>query len=600
MPDTFERLKAALADRYAIERQLGAGGMATVYLARDLKHDRKVAIKVLRPELAAVLGAERFVQEIEIVARLVHPHILSLLDSGEAAGLLYYVMPYVAGDSLRARLRREGELPIDVAVQVLREVLDALAYAHGEGIVHRDIKPENVLFVGSHVQVTDFGVAKALHDAGGERELTATGLAVGTPAYMAPEQAAGDSHVDYRADVYAAGLLAYEMLTGAPPFTGHDTRQLLDAHLTHGIEPLDRMRPTVPPTLARLVMRCLEKRPADRWQSAEEALDQLDRLLQPASDGSVVLGVGRELETASFRLTEDVCRRLDRKSFDPRMIGDAIQHLDNRMPSDVLVCCFHACGLDAEAFAPFLRTTRHRALAPTLLGFEPERRRPYRLHLEDHLVLTREWLRAMVAEAHPHVVVVVGFSSGADFALRLAAAPGPQQPVPLHGCLSLSCNLARETCFVTGVLAQLGSGGEADTLAALGAVGKAAKSLDEWMNVHGYLLQIARKFRGKLDSLQVFAQDIVQPFERATLEPFVQWYREATRQGRQLRCVFEDSAMYHGLVRELRVRNLDDQILGGSYEEDSIVIEPDTSHFDLMDPARVERHVDALVQRLRQ
>src|SRR2546425_4428246 len=233
----LKRFGDALADRYGLERELGRGGMATVFLARDLRHQRSVALKVLDPELAAALGAERFLREIEIAARLTHPHILSLLDSGEAAGVLYYVMPYVPGDSLRARLQREGELPISVAVQIFREVLDALAYAHSQGIVHRDIKPENVLFLGAHVQVADFGIAKALQVAGPTEALTATGIAVGTPAYMAPEQVAGEPQLDHRADLYAAGLLAYEMLTGAPPFTGHDAQQVARAHLVGTVEP---------------------------------------------------------------------------------------------------------------------------------------------------------------------------------------------------------------------------------------------------------------------------------------------------------------------------------------------------------------------------
>jgi len=258
MEPELQQFGDALADRYRLERELGRGGMATVFLAEDLRHRRSVALKVLRPELASSLGAARFLREIEIAARLVHPHILSLLDSGEAGGLLYYVMPYLSGDSLRARLQREGELPVDVAVHVLRQVLDALAYAHSQGIVHRDIKPENVLFLGPHVQVADFGIAKALQAAGQGTALTATGLALGTPAYMAPEQAAGESQLDHRADLYAAGLLAYEMLTGSPPFSGRDSWQLVSAHLLLPVEPLDRVRPRIPPALAAVVMRCLE------------------------------------------------------------------------------------------------------------------------------------------------------------------------------------------------------------------------------------------------------------------------------------------------------------------------------------------------------
>ena len=204
MPDLFQRLKAALADRYAIEREIGAGGMATVYLAEDLRHHRKVAVKVLRPELAATLGPERFLREIEIAAGLTHPHILPLHDSGEVEGFLYYVMPYVEGESLRQRLDREKQLPIEDALKIAQEVGDALSFAHTRDVIHRDIKPENILFEGGHAVVADFGIARAVTAAGGER-LTETGTAIGTPVYMSPEQAAGSQDLDGRSDLYSLG-----------------------------------------------------------------------------------------------------------------------------------------------------------------------------------------------------------------------------------------------------------------------------------------------------------------------------------------------------------------------------------------------------------
>ncbi len=282
MPDLIDRLKAALADRYAIEEELGAGGMATVYLAEDLKLHRKVAVKVLRPDLTAALGPERFLREIEIAARLHHPHILPLYDSGEADGFLYYVMPYEEGQSLREKLAKEGELPIAEAVRVLRDVVDALGHAHKQNVVHRDIKPDNVLLSENHALVTDFGVAKAVSEATELHQLTSAGVALGTPAYMAPEQASGDPNIDHRADIYAVGTLAYELLTGRPPFTGTTQQMILSAHITEAPVDVAKYRGTVPPALANLVMRCLEKKPADRWQSAEELLPQLEALAMPS------------------------------------------------------------------------------------------------------------------------------------------------------------------------------------------------------------------------------------------------------------------------------------------------------------------------------
>jgi serine/threonine-protein kinase len=275
-------LAAALVGRYAIERELGQGGMATVYLARDLRHERLVALKVLRPELAASLGPERFLREIKLAAQLQHPHILPLHDSGEAVGFLYYVMPYVEGESLRARLARQGELPVHDALRILIEVTDALAYAHGRGIVHRDIKPDNVLLSGRHALVTDFGVAKAVSEATGRQQLTTAGVALGTPAYMAPEQATADPGVDHRADLYALGVLGYELIAGHPPFSGRTSPEVLAAQVTQPAPPLGALRAACPPMLASVLMRCLEKRPADRWQSADELLAQLEPLLTPS------------------------------------------------------------------------------------------------------------------------------------------------------------------------------------------------------------------------------------------------------------------------------------------------------------------------------
>jgi serine/threonine-protein kinase len=280
LSDVLSRLSAALADRYSVERELGHGGMATVYLSRDLKHRRMVAVKVLRPELAASIGSGRFLHEIEIAAQLQHPHILPLLDSGEAHGLLYYVMPYVEGESLRDRLARKGELPVSDAVRTLAEVADALAYAHSRNVVHRDMKPENIMLSGRHSLVMDFGIAKAVSPASSQ-QVTTEGVALGTPAYMAPEQAAADPHLDHRVDIYALGVIGYEVLTGSTPFSGASPQQTLAAHITQKPEPISIRRPAVPPGLAAVIMQCLEKRPADRPQSADEILRVLEAMITP-------------------------------------------------------------------------------------------------------------------------------------------------------------------------------------------------------------------------------------------------------------------------------------------------------------------------------
>jgi serine/threonine-protein kinase len=273
--------------------------MATVYLARDLRHERLVALKVLRPELAASLGPERFLREIKLAAQLQHPHILPLHDSGEAAGFLYYVMPYVEGESLRARLARQGELPVHDAVRILIEVTDALAYAHAHGVVHRDVKPDNVLLSGRHALVMDFGVAKAVSEATGRQQLTTAGVALGTPTYMAPEQATADPGMDHRVDLYAVGVMGYELIAGRPPFSGRTTQETLAAHITQPPPPLAAQRPACPPALEAVILCCLEKRPADRWQSADELLAQLEPILTPS--GGTTPATTRPVEALALR-----------------------------------------------------------------------------------------------------------------------------------------------------------------------------------------------------------------------------------------------------------------------------------------------------------
>jgi eukaryotic-like serine/threonine-protein kinase len=268
MSDVLSRLTRALSDRYALERELGRGGMATVYLATDRKHDRKVALKVLHPELAASVGHERFLREIRIVAGLTHPRILTLIDSGEADGLLYFVMPFVSGETLKDRLEREGPLPVEEALRIAREVADSLAYAHENGVIHRDIKPSNILFEAGHAVIADFGVARAV-GAAGETEGTATGLAVGTPKYMSPEQATG-GEVDGRADVYALGCVLWEMLTGDAPFDAPTPQALLARKLSDETPGVRTRRRSVPPEVEGVIAKAMASLPADRYATARE------------------------------------------------------------------------------------------------------------------------------------------------------------------------------------------------------------------------------------------------------------------------------------------------------------------------------------------
>jgi len=275
MSNPPERLAAVLSDRYRIERELGEGGMATVYLAHDLKHERDVALKVLKPELAAMIGGERFVVEIKTTANLQHPHILPLFDSGEAEGFLFYVMPYIEGETLRDRLDREGQIGVDEAIRMTKDVADALDYAHRQGVIHRDIKPENILLQDGRPIVADFGIAVAISAAGGGR-MTETGLSLGTPHYMSPEQATAERDLSARSDVYSLACVLYEMLAGDPPHTGPNAQAILIRILTEAPRTVTQIRTSVPPHVSAVLTKALEKLPADRFESAKDFSEALE------------------------------------------------------------------------------------------------------------------------------------------------------------------------------------------------------------------------------------------------------------------------------------------------------------------------------------
>jgi len=588
-------LVAALADRYRVDRELGQGGMAIVYLAEDVKHGRKVAIKVLRPELAAVIGAERFAREIRTIAALQHPHILGLIDSGEAGGAPYYVMPFVEGETLRDRLTRERQLSIEDALRIATEVAGALDYAHRRGVVHRDVKPENILLLESQALITDFGIAIDVSP-GGITRMTEAGMSLGTPYYMAPEQAMGEREVTARADIYALGCVMYEMLLGEPPFTGPTAQAILAKVMTEKPGPIVARRDTVPLRIERAVHTALRKVPADRFATAAAfgaalAAGEADVMAHRAP-------ASRQLTTTGFRLSEDTCRRLDRKAFDPRLIGTALQYLDNGVSSDTLVCFIPACGRGADQYTTLLETAPYRAIAPTLRGFEPVATWRPSLSLDDHMVLVRELLRDVAARVRPRFTVIAGFSSGADFSMRFAAAPDPESRVRIDGCLSLGCNLSIETCFLTSTLATLEGRDDNEMFKALRRVSDTASSLDEWVNICDYVVRIVPTFRHDVGPLRAFGAAISAPFEQERLTSFAAWYREAAAKGCRLRCVFEDTPMFRGLVRELQLRNLDEGLLGPRYEEESLITEAGTSHFDLMDPSRIDGHVQALRERM--
>jgi serine/threonine protein kinase len=588
---------------YEIAGSLGAGGMGEVYRARDIRHDRLVAVKVLSQKASLSGGAERFFREIRIAAQLTHPHILPLIDSGESDGVLFFVMPYIEGETLRQRIARSGELPIRETIRVLRNVIDALAYAHARGVIHRDMKPENVLLSDRYALVSDFGIAKAIREISSPDTsatislTTAPGTILGTPAYMAPEQVSGET-VDHRADIYGAGVMAYEMLTGRLPFQASTAQQMMAAHLTKVADSILKWKPEIPPQLAHIVMKCLEKRPADRWQSATELLAAVEASEEAKTPAAVESA--HELIEGQFKITESVCRKLNRATLDPRIIGDHLSYVDNQVSSDVLVFFLHGLGLDHQDFEPILKRLPYRGVSPTLYGCEPERHRRISLSLADHVVILREWLRGLTELCQPTIIVMVGFSLGADMGFELLLGPTDDPGIEIDAFLSLECNLSLDTCFVSQVLANLSAEHPEMSVTDLRRLGESARSLDEWLNIHEYLVRVLRKFQGDIRVLQRAAADIVRPFrDEPGFEVFARWFRGARERVRVLRLVFSNDAGSSAALARLRLENLDSGILGGEFPESAIRVSANADHFDLMLAEHVLRHVDELVTNVR-
>lgn len=585
---------------YQIQSLLGTGGMGEVYRALDTRHDRPVAVKALRPDVGALVGTERFLREIRIAGQLTHPHILPLVDSGEAVGVVFYVMPYIEGETLRDRLLREGELPISESIRILRHITDALGYAHERGVIHRDIKPENILLCDRHALLADFGVAKALSDQSNSGStatsdfMTAAGSMVGTPTYMAPEQVGG-SVVDHRADLYAVGVVAYEMLGGRLPFQATSAQQIMAAHLTQAPDPVAKWRPRISARLANAVMKCLEKKAADRWQSSGDLLAEIEMAAEEIKAPTAV-EIANELTELQFTLSERVCRKLNRATLDPRIIGDHLSYMDNQVRSDVLVLFLHGLGLDHAEFEPILRRLRYRGVSPTLYGYEPERCGRISLSLADHVVILRELLRDVTARFHPEMVVLVGMSIGADMGFELLLGPADEPTPPINAFLSLGCNLSLDTCFVSRLLANIAPDRPELSLVELRRLGDAADSLDEWLNVQEYLLKILRKFHGDIGVLKQAAADTVRPFKDAPgFEVFARWFCGAREQVRALRLVFSDDSGSRAALARLKLENLDRGILGGEFPEDIITVSKNADHFELMATEHVLRQVDELV-----
>jgi len=606
---------------YEVIAPLGQGGMGEVYRARDTKLGRDVALKILPESFAGDADRlMRFEREARTLASLNHPNIAAIYGiegDGPPAGVgearpRALVMELVEGEDLAERIAR-GAMPLDEALPIARQIAEALEAAHDRGIIHRDLKPANVKVKSDGtVKVLDFGLAKTRESSGdaatdlahaptATATLTALGAILGTTAYMAPEQACGRP-VDARADIWAFGVVLWEMLTGRRPFDGETVSDVLAAVLRD--EPdWDALPRRLSPALVRLLRRCLRRDPARRLRHVgdarlelEEAAEQPTVGVESPADHGGSHGIGAE---HSWPLTTAVCRHLNRDTLDAALIGDELQYRDNGRPSDVLVVYVPGFGFGHGVFEEVLDRSMHRGVAVTLYGFEQTRRRRIPLPLADHLTLLRLFVESVVEASRPKTTVLCGFSSSADIVLRMISETGLHHGT-VDGVLALSPNLSLDTCFFSRRVADIPPDRDEQILDISREVAAAMSTPQAWLHMMPYLMELVRKYHADIHALRLHGRDIIAPFIDGGDSPFAGWYRAAKRTGIPVRVVFagaEDDEQR--ALRALMLAHVDRQVFGPDFDDRDITSEPDALHMDLMRAGVVEEHLEALLARLR-
>jgi len=601
---------------YRIVDKIGEGGMGEVYRARDERLDREVAIKVLPEEVAGDPDRlARFEREAKVLASLNDANIAMLYGLEEQEGQRFLVMEIVEGESLATRISA-GAIPAEEALLIALQISEALEAAHEKSIVHRDLKPANVMITSAgKVKVLDFGLAKALHSetvAQSSPEslaesptctanMTRPGAVLGTAAYMSPEQIRGQT-VDTRADIWAFGVVLWEMLTGRRLFEGEAASDVLAAVLRDQLD-WQVIPEDVPPAVVRLLRRCLGRDLVHRLRHIGDARLELEQALEepesvePGGPPSFKPGeIGTE---GSWALTTDVCRHLNRETLDPAVIGDELKYLDNDRSSDVLVVYVPGFGFDHGTFGELLSRSPYRGIAVTLYGFEEARRRRTPLPIADHLTILRLFLESFVEAMRPRSTVLCGFSSSADITLRMISEGGMDHSL-VDGILALSPNLSLETCFFTRRVAEIPDDEDEKILNIARGVAGAMDTPQAWLQMNPYLMELVRKYHADIDALRSHGRDIVAPFVEGVECPFAGWYRAAKQAGVAVRVVFagaEESEQ--SALRELMLAHIDHQVFGPDFDDVDIMNEPNALHMGLMNTGVIERHLEELLTLIR-
>ncbi len=582
---------------YQILRPLGAGGMGEVYLATDISLQRPVALKLLLPELCDQPNPrKRFVREAQTVASIDHPNIIGIHDVGEHLDRPYFTMPYVNGRTL-AQYIQAGRPSLSDMLDIALAICTGLQAAHDRGIIHRDLKPGNIMIDQSrHIFLLDFGLAIA--DGWPAEEtaedtltrLTLAGVPVGTVAYMAPEQLRGHPP-STQADIFALGVTLFELASGVYPFTVGSLALTASSILRDEPRSLLEHNPSVPPDYIRIVGRCLKKDPGRRFQTVHDVRNELEDLKESLGREHPAVGLSASLDARPGKLAEkefpigaDLVRSLATRT--PRMIGDVLTYLDNEIASDTLVIYLHGMGLDERSLAEVLRSIPCRAIAPSLYGFGLYARHRIPLPLADHSILIRALMAHVMQDIVPQKVLLVGVSSGSDHVLQMLSADRSMAD-EIAGLLLMGCNLDLRTCFNSQIFANLYAESPAETLAAVRAAGERLATLEEWLLVHAYLVQVMQKFATDIEALRQYAADIVQPIQARGLDQFVDWYRLSCESVAAVRFVFfvDEAAPLNDLLQ----RHLDTGVLGEHGVERTIIREP-LAHMELLSPYVIVRH----------